>query len=242
MAYDGPDAARTTLDEVEQRVIGCLVEKELATPQTYPLTANALRLACNQTTNRDPVVAYDDHTVDSALRSLRAKGLIRVVYSPSNRTPKYRHVLDEALGLDQAARALIAVLLLRRGQTVGELKARTDRLHRFADLADVDTALERLADAVVPLVLRYERRPGQKDPRWVHLLGPTDSRDDWEAGEPGAAPARGSALDETTAEATTLLDDERITALEETVAGLTADLAALRSRVDDLAGPHAADI
>jgi len=246
---DDPDAARPVFDDVEQRVVGCLVEKALATPQAYPLTANALRLACNQATNRDPVVTYDDHTVESALRSLRTAGLIRIVYSPSNRASKYRHVLDEALGLEDSGLAVLAVLLLRGSQTLGELKARTERLHRFADLADVEAALRRLADAPAPLAVRLERRPGQKDVRWVHRLGPTDPRAGTGADEPPpTAPAGAPTGDGMTGAATTaagdatmgtavpgVVGDERIAAVEEAVASLTAEVARLRHRINDIA-------
>jgi uncharacterized protein len=161
------------LSAAECRVLGCLIEKERATPQAYPLTQNAVRLACNQTTNRDPVVSFDDPTVEHALSSLRHRGLTRTVYSQSNRAPKYRHVIDEALHLGTDELAVLAVLLLRGPQTVGELKGRTERLHPFADLTGVQATLDRLAERDEPLVVCLERRPGQKDVRWGHLLGET---------------------------------------------------------------------
>src|SRR5690348_4569323 len=116
------------LTAVQGRVIGCLIEKERATPQNYPLTLNALRLACNQSTNRDPVVDYDDHTIEAALGTLREQGITRIVYSTSNRAAKYRHVLDEVLKLEDDELAAICVLLLRGPQTLGEIKQRTERL------------------------------------------------------------------------------------------------------------------
>lgn len=153
------------------RIVGCLIEKERATPQNYPLTLNSLRLACNQSTNRDPVVDYDDHLIESELASLREQGVTRIVYSTSNRAAKYRHVLDEALRLEDDELAALCVLLLRGPQTQGEIKGRTERLHAFADLGAVQETLDRLASRDEPLVRRLERRPGQKDARYIHLLG-----------------------------------------------------------------------
>ncbi len=169
------------LNPVELRVIGCLIEKERATPQNYPLTLNSLRLACNQSTNRDPVVDYDDGEIEAALMSLREQKLTRIVHSTSNRAAKYRQVLHEHLHLRPDEMAALGVLLLRGPQTLGEIKARADRLHDFADLAEVQDALERLAaHDEGPLAERLERRPGQKDARYVHRLG---------AGDPTAMPA-----------------------------------------------------
>jgi uncharacterized protein YceH (UPF0502 family) len=155
----------------ERRVLGCLVEKERTTPQGYPLTLNSLRLACNQTTARDPVVRYEDPDVEAALASLRAAGLIRIVHSPHNRATKYRHVLGDALEIGDGEVALLAVLMLRGPQTIGELHARTERLHRFDGLPDVQSHLDALAARDPALTVRLERRPGQKDARWDHLLG-----------------------------------------------------------------------
>ncbi len=161
--------------------MGCLIEKERATPQNYPLTLNALRLACNQSTNRDPVVDYDDRTIEDALTALREQGLTRIVYSTSNRAAKYRHVLDEKLRLRDDELAALAVLMLRGPQTLGEIKARADRLFDFADLTAVQDALDRMAaHDEGPLAERLDRRPGQKDARYVHRLG---------AGDPSAMPA-----------------------------------------------------
>ena len=160
----------------ERRVLGCLVEKERTTPQAYPLTLNSLRLACNQTTARDPVVRYEDRDVETALTSLRAAGLIRIVHSPHNRATKYRHVLGDVLEIGDAGVALLAALMLRGPQTVGELHARTERLHRFEGMSAVQAELEALAANDPPLAVRLERRPGQKDARWTHQLGGTSTR------------------------------------------------------------------
>lgn len=154
---------------VEIRVLGCLVEKHLTTPDNYPLSTNALVAACNQRSNRDPVVDYDERTVDTVMMELRVDGLARTV--TGGRTNKHRHVLDEALGLDERELALLGVLMLRGPQTVGELRIRTERAATFIDLDEVEATLSALAAREQPLVRRLERRPGQKEPRWVHLLG-----------------------------------------------------------------------
>jgi uncharacterized protein YceH (UPF0502 family) len=161
------------LEAVEQRVLGCLLEKQVTVPATYPLTLTALRAACNQTSSRDPVMDLDERTVETTARALRDRGLLRIVWADTGRRVlKYHQTLVEVLGLAADERALVTVLLLRGAQTAGELKSRTERSHSFADRADVEACLQRLADRVDPLVGRLERRPGQQDQRWVHLLGP----------------------------------------------------------------------
>jgi uncharacterized protein YceH (UPF0502 family) len=156
-------------DAVEIRVVGCLLEKQRATPAAYPLSLNALRLACNQATNRDPVVEYDEATVVEALQRLAQRGWTRLASSAGSRARKYRHLLDEALDLNDAELSLLAVLMLRGTQTPGELKQRTDRLHHFADLAAVHETLDRLIAR--GYVSRLERKPGQKEERYGQLLG-----------------------------------------------------------------------
>lgn len=146
-------------DPVEIRVLGCLLEKQRTTPDAYPLSLNALRLACNQATNRDPVVAYDEATVVEALRRTALRGWTRLASGAGSRARKYRHLLDDALDADDAELSLLAVLMLRGAQTPGELKQRADRLHRFADLAAVDETLEKLVER--GCVERLDRRPGQ---------------------------------------------------------------------------------
>jgi uncharacterized protein len=159
---EAPDAA-------EIRVVACLVEKQRTTPDVYPLSLNSLRIACNQATNRDPVVDYDEATVVEALRRLALRGWTRLSSGPGGRARKYRHLLEEALGVDRAELSLLAVLMLRGAQTPGELKQRSERLHSFADLAAVQEALERLIER--EQVARLPRRPGQKEERYEHLLG-----------------------------------------------------------------------
>ena len=161
------------LDAIEQRVIGSLLEKERTVPDTYPMTLNGLRTACNQSSGRDPILHLTDTEVQAALDRLRAAGLTRVLHpSHGARQPKFRQVLDEVLALEAGERAVITLLLLRGAQTPGELRSRSERLHTFSDLASVDAALTSLAQRDNPLVAELARRPGQKEQRWVHRLGP----------------------------------------------------------------------
>jgi uncharacterized protein len=165
------------LDAEDQRILGSLLEKQATVPASYPLTANALRTACNQTNNRDPVVDLDEQTVLRTAKSLKERGLLRIVWSDTGRrTLKYHQVLDERLGLEPDERALLTVLLLRGAQAPGELRTRTERLHGFADRGEVEACLHRMARRPQPLVRELERQPGQHDPRWVHLLGPTPAQ------------------------------------------------------------------
>ncbi len=161
----------TMLDEYEARVLGALIEKQVTTPEYYPLTLNALAAACNQKNNRHPVVSYDEATVERAIESLRAKNLAYIFYGSTSRVPKYKHVAPEVLGLNAAELALICVLLLRGPQTLGELRDRTARLHNFTSLEEVEATLNSLASREdEPLVMRLQRQPGQKEARYAHLL------------------------------------------------------------------------
>jgi uncharacterized protein len=156
-------------DPIEIRVLGCLIEKQRTTPDVYPLSLNALRAACNQTTNRDPVVAYDEQTIRAALRRLDQRRWARLASGPGSRAVKFRHLLDEALELSEPELALLGVLMLRGPQTPGELKARTERMHPFASLAELHETLDGLIQR--ELVARLPRRPGQKEERYAQLLG-----------------------------------------------------------------------
>jgi uncharacterized protein YceH (UPF0502 family) len=206
------------LNPVEARVIGSLAEKQLTTPQQYPLTLNALVIACNQTSNRDPVVVYDDSIVEVALSSMKESGLLRFVHPGHGRSAtRYRQVLDERFGLDARSLSVLAVLLLRGPQTVGELRARTERMADFGSLDDVGTELERLAGGPDPLVSRMPRRPGQKEERWTQLL----------AGEPPEADAASDATTEETDTAVAM----RSVSLDDVVISLRADVDALREEV-----------
>jgi uncharacterized protein YceH (UPF0502 family) len=180
------------LTSQEVRVLGCLIEKESTTPDNYPLTLNGLRTACNQATSRDPVVSYGDHDVERALASLRERGLTRNVHSTSNRAMKFRHVLAETLGLEPAELAVLSVLMLRGPQTLGELKNRADRQHHFGSTDEVAAVLSVLAERSVALVRRLDRRPGQKDARWVHLMSHDVSHD---AAAPPESPSGRAAVD-----------------------------------------------
>ena len=211
------------LSDEEIRVLGCLVEKSLTTPQQYPLTEAAVLSAANQTTNRDPVVHYDQATVRRALLDLRSQGLARIVQRPGDRVPKHRRTLDEALDLDEPAVAVLAVLMLRGPQTAAELRSRCERLHPFASVDEVVAVLDALAARDEPLVQRIPRRPGQKEDRYSHLLQGDLAAYGLEAAAPAAAeePPAGSprTLDALLAE---------VAALREEVAALRAEVAALR--------------
>jgi uncharacterized protein YceH (UPF0502 family) len=158
------------LTETEARVVGALIEKQLTTPEYYPLTLNALVAACNQKTNRDPVVSYDEQTVQKSLDDLREKNIAYVFYGSTSRVPKYKHILDKYLELEPPETAVVCVLLLRGAQTLGELRERTGRLYEFSGLGEVQETLDNLARRDEPLVVKLERQPGQKEVRYAHLL------------------------------------------------------------------------
>jgi len=193
------------LSAAEIRVLGCLLEKQRTTPETYPLTLNALRLACNQSTNRHPVAEYDQATVREAAERLARQRLARFTSGHGSRAAKYRQLLDEALGVGRPELALLCVLMLRGPQTPGELKARSERLHGFADLAALDETLAGLIER--GLAERLHRRPGQKEERYRHMLG---------ADEDEAEPAPQAA------------GEDRLDRLEREVGELRAEIAALR--------------
>jgi hypothetical protein len=157
------------LEPAELRVLGCLIEKQRTTPDQYPLTLNSLRLACNQSTNREPVVDYDESTVRAAAQRLGQIGWARLATGPGSRVAKYRHLFDEALDLLPSESAVLAVLMLRGPQTVAELKTRTERLHHFSGNGEVEATLRRLDERELAHLL--PKRPGQREERWTHLLG-----------------------------------------------------------------------
>ena len=162
---------RFVLTEIEIRVLGSLIEKQLATPEYYPLTLNALVAACNQKTSRDPVVNYNDTQVLAALDDLRDKNFVYVFYGSSSRTPKYKHMMREVFELSTSQVALMCVLMLRGAQTLGELRERTGRLYEFSGFNEVEEDLNALvANDIQPLVVRLPRKPGQKEARLAHLL------------------------------------------------------------------------
>ena len=202
----------------ELRVLGSLIEKQRTTPDAYPLSLNSLRLACNQSTNRDPVVEYDEETIRTAIAHLSRRGWVRLASGPGSRAVKYRHLLDEALGLSRDEVAVLAVLMLRGPQTPGELKARTERLHAFGSAAELEDVLERLLGR--ELAERLPRRPGQKEARYRHLLGGGDPEPSERTLPPAPAVAYGPAdgddrLDEL---------EQRVRAVEEKLSELLDSL------------------
>jgi uncharacterized protein len=199
-------------DAVEIRVLGCLIEKQRTTPDQYPLSLNALRLACNQATNRDPVVDYDETAIRAAIEKLSRRGWIRLASGPGGRVAKYRHLLDEALGRVPSQIALLGVLMLRGAQTPGELKSRVERLYPFGTLEDVQRALDLLAEH--ELVEKLPRRPGQSQDRYVQLLGGGDSSSTGGGGEPDRS------TNVESVESTQSPLEERVARLEEQVAAL----------------------
>jgi uncharacterized protein YceH (UPF0502 family) len=209
------------LSPPELRVLGCLIEKEATTPEQYPLTLNSLTLACNQSTNRDPVVSFGQETVEAALSGLREKQLARLLYPAHGRVTKYRHVMGETWALTGEELAVLAVLMLRGPQTLNELKSRTERYGaNFEDLGGVEGVLDRLAKRPEPLVVRIDRQIGQREDRYAHLLaGPPDLT--------ALAQAPPTATDRTSR-------NERLDRLEEEVQQLRADFDALRERLADL--------
>jgi uncharacterized protein len=218
-------------DAVEIRVAGCLVEKQRTTPDAYPLSLNALRLACSQATNRDPVVEYDEQTVSEALRRLALRGWTRLASGASSRARKYRHLLPEALGVSDEELALLAVLMLRGPQTPGELKQRSERLHSFTDLGAVSEALGRLVER--EMVVRHPRRPGQKEDRYEQVLGGGGDED---AGE--GAPMAPLADEEpapvaSPTESVETSGEERLDRLERELTELRSELASLRKALGE---------
>jgi uncharacterized protein len=201
------------LTSAELRVLGSLLEKQRTTPDTYPLTLNALRAACNQSTNRDPVVNYDDETIRDALARLGRRRWTRLASGHGSRAAKYRHLLDEELKVDRAEQALLAVLMLRGSQTPGELLQRTERLYHFEGPTDLHAVLDRLIER--ELVARLPRRPGQREERYMHLLG--DEPPPEESFAPVAAPAPAG--------------EDRLARIERELAELRAEVEALRDAI-----------
>lgn len=218
-------------DAVEIRVVGCLLEKQRTTPDAYPLSLNALRLACNQATNRDPVVDYDETAVVEALRRTALRGWTRLASGAGSRARKYRHLLEEALDVDAAELALLAVLMLRGSQTPGELKQRADRQHPFTDLAAVHETLEKLVER--GYVERLPRRPGQKEERYAQLLG--GEKDEPSSVEP-AAPASPAGVP---APSVPSADEDRLERLERELGDLRDQVRQLREALGEPSPPQA---
>lgn len=232
------------LEEIEERILGCLLEKERTTPDHYPLSLNSLRLACNQSTNRTPVVAYEEPELHAAVLRMRERELVRKSGGYSNRTAKYRHLLEERIGLAPDEVAVLCVLLLRGAQTPGELKQRTERMHSFNTLADLGDTLDDLArrDLVRPL----PHRPGEKQTRYVHLAGADGGVDaqrdggDRSGGDRagGGRSADAGGVDGGAVRVEPAAGSEtadRIDALAASVESLSAEVAELRRRLDAIA-------
>ena len=211
------------LTDVEVRILGSLLEKEVTTPEYYPLSLNALLAACNQTTNRDPVMRLDENTATHHIIALRRAGFLRQIQPVGSRVTRFEHLLVEVLKLDPRELAVLGVLMLRGPQTPGELHARTARLASFANIPDLEEVLESLiARQPEPLVARLPRRPGQKEVRYAHLLGgePTQADPPETADEPPLPTRRAD------------VGDDRLAALERTVEALRAEVAAVRAELD----------
>lgn len=231
------------LTPVEIRVLGCLIEKQRTTPDAYPLSLNGLRAACNQATSRDPVVEYDESVIREALTRLGRRRYTRLASSQGSRAAKFRHLLDETLGLSVAEQAVLAVLMLRGSQTPGELRARTERMHHLPDSGALQSALERLIER--GLVARLGRRPGQKEERYAQHLGGRGGGDTGggsaeSAADPAAAGAAagGDAGSGAPAAAPASADSagvDRLERLERRIEELSAEVAELRAALEGAA-------
>lgn len=210
------------LSDVEARILGSLVEKESITPDNYPLSLNALTAACNQLSNRDPVMSLSEDQVKWAVNSLRQQSLVRAIQAADARVMKFQHLLTEKLGLSASERAVLAVLLLRGAQTLGEIRSRTSRLAEFTSIDDVESTVKKLIGS--QLVAELPRRPGQKEARYAHLLSgpPKDT-----------APSETSVDLDQTGESRGTADD-RIASLERAVEELRVEVAELRARIASL--------
>jgi uncharacterized protein YceH (UPF0502 family) len=212
------------LDDVETRVLGCLMEKEATTPEYYPLSLNALVNACNQKSNRDPVVAYDEGAVEDALERLREKGLTYRISGPDMRVPKYSHRVAEVWNLGRRESAVLCVLMLRGPQTPGELRGRTERMYAFDDLEAVESCIGRLMEwQPAPLVTRLPRQPGFKEQRYAHLLS-----GEVQPADPAAAPVPAAALQRAALEQL----QGAVESLQQEVAELKQQLASFRKQFE----------
>jgi uncharacterized protein len=211
----------TELTDIEVRVLGSLVEKQVTTPEYYPLTLNSLTLACNQKNNRNPVTSYSEEMVAAALESLREKNLTYVFYGSTSRVPKYKHVMTEVLHLNAAELAVLCVLMLRGSQTVGEIRGNGARLHEFASLEEVDATINSLISREPDrLVIRLPRQPGQKEVRFAHLL----------SGEPDV---EAMAVAESSPVARRKTETERVEKLEQDVLTLTGQIQQLEQQFEE---------
>ncbi|HEX8117859.1 MAG TPA: YceH family protein [Pyrinomonadaceae bacterium] len=212
----------TLLSEAEVRVLGSLVEKQVTTPDYYPLTMNALVHACNQISNRDPVVQYDERQVSDAVDSLRMKNLVYIFYGAESRVPKYKHMAREVFQLSPQELAALCVLMLRGPQTVGEVRGRTGRMYEFADLREVEETLDGLAHRDEPLVTKLPRQAGRKEARYAHLLSGQPAVEDEGEAQPASAAPR-----------TRAGETERVARLEAEVERLGGELAEMRRQFEE---------
>ena len=203
-------------------MLGSLVEKQVTTPDYYPLTMNALVHACNQISNRDPVVQYDERQVSEAVDSLRLKNLVYIFYGAESRVPKYKHMMREVLSLSPSELAALCVLMLRGAQTVGEVRGRTGRLYEFADLREVETTLEGLVQRDEPLITKLPRQAGRKEARYAHLLSGQPVVEEEPEGQPASAAPR-----------TRAGESERVARLEAEVERLSGELAEMRRQFEE---------
>jgi uncharacterized protein len=210
----------TILTDIETRVLGSLVEKQVTTPEYYPLTLNALTVACNQKNNRHPVTSYTEDQIAQAVESLREKNLAYIFYGSTSRVPKYKHVVPEVLSLNSAELALMCVLMLRGAQTPGELRGSASRFHDFTGLDEVEQTLNGLISRDEPLVIRLPRQPGQKEVRFAHLLsGDIDVEVFAEAERAASVPKRSSG--------------EQIERLEQRVDALSTEVERLKQQFEE---------
>lgn len=209
-------------------MLGSLVEKQVTTPDYYPLTLNALVNACNQISNRDPVVRYDERTVTDAVESLRSKNLVYIFYGADSRVPKYKHMAREVFGLSPQELAVVCVLMLRGAQTVGEIRGRTGRLYEFADLSEVEATLDGLARRDEPLVAKLPRQTGRKEARYAHLLEGMPAVEEMDEAQASSSETRA-----TSSRAARTNEGERVMRLEAEVESLRAELSELRQRFDE---------
>jgi uncharacterized protein len=207
----------TLLSEAEVRVLGSLAEKQVTTPDYYPLTMNALVHACNQISNRDPVVQYDERQVSEAVESLRLRNMVYIFYGAESRVPKYKHMMREVFTLSPPELAALCVLMLRGPQTVGEVRGRTGRMYEFADLREAEAALEGLAQRDEPLVTKLPRQAGRKEARYAHLLSGQPAVEEEPEGQAASAAPRARAG-----------ESERVARLEAEVERLSNELAEMR--------------
>lgn len=207
------------INATEARILGSLVEKQLTTPEYYPLTLNTLVNACNQKNNREPVMSLDEATVSKALDSLRDRNLVYVFYGSTSRVPKYKHMLPSVYELEPDEVAVMAVMLLRGPQTLGELRTRTERMHEFSNLGEVQETLDRLMRRDDPLVIKLPVLQGQKEARFAHLLSGEIDVD--ALAVQMAAPRRGGG------------DPERMEKLEEEVAALRSEVESLKATFEE---------